>query len=262
MCPRGAKLLKGSGGLLEAAPTIAHCLVLESAEGLVLVDTGFGTNEVRDPGRIPALGRAIMRPQFAMEETAVRRVEAMGHDAADVRHVILTHLDADHAGGLADFPAAKVHLFRPELDFAQSAALKARLRYEPVQWSHGPDWSPHEVDGDTWFGFESVRPIPGLGDDVALVPLVGHTRGHAGVAVRTGEGWLLHCGDAFFFAGEVETPRRCPPGLRAFQNITQDNRGARHRNQERLRELARAHGAEVQLICSHDPSMLEPFARS
>jgi hypothetical protein len=29
-----------------------------------------------------------------------------------------------------------------------------------------------------------------------LVPLFGHTRGHCGVAIRNGSGWLFHVGDA------------------------------------------------------------------
>ena len=35
----------------------------------------------------------------------------------------------------------------------------------------------------------------------------------------SGDGWLLHCGDAYFDHGEVETPPSCPPGLRLFQNL-------------------------------------------
>ena len=34
-----------------------------------------------------------------------------------------------------------------------------------------------------------------------MVPLVGHTPGHTGVAVETAKGWLLHCGDALPFGG-------------------------------------------------------------
>ena len=74
-----------------------------------------------------------------------------------------------------------------------------------------------------------------------LVPLAGHSRGHTGVAIRTGEGWLLHCGDAYFHHGEIATPPSCPPGLRFFQNLntpTDDQRP--QANQERLRELAAA----------------------
>ena len=77
------------------------------------------------------------------------------------------------------------------------------------------------------------------------------------MAIRRGEGWLLHCGDAYFHHGEVQTPPHCPPGLRFFQNLNQTDGAARRENQERLRELAARHGDEVELICSHDPYLLE-----
>ena len=89
-----------------------------------------------------------------------------------------------------------------------------------------------------------------------LIPLHGHTLGHTGVAVRRGDGWLLHCGDAYFHHGEVETPSHCPPALRLFQMLNDADGAARRENQERLRELGRRHGDEVELICSHDPFYL------
>ena len=115
----------------------------------------------------------------------------------------------------------------------------------------------YEGGGDDWFGFESIRLLPDLDGEIALIPLPGHTAGHCGVALKTADGWLLHCGDAFFFHGEVESPPRCPPGLRLFQNLNQHDGKARHHNQERLRELRREHGDEVTLICSHDAEMLQ-----
>jgi glyoxylase-like metal-dependent hydrolase (beta-lactamase superfamily II) len=90
-----------------------------------------------------------------------------------------------------------------------------------------------------------------------LVPLAGHSRGHSAVALRTGEGWLLHCGDAYFHHREIATPPYCPPGLRAFQNLNNADRGQRISNQERLRELAGRHGEEIDFVCSHDPHDLE-----
>ena len=42
------------------------------------------------------------------------RSRALGLDPRDVRHIVVTHLDLDHAGGLADFPDAKVHLHARE----------------------------------------------------------------------------------------------------------------------------------------------------
>lgn len=257
MCPHGRRAFEGRGGLTETSRIVAHCLVVESDEGLIVVDTGFGTGDVADPGRLGRPFRALARPNPTIAETALSQIDAMGRDPADVRHVIVTHLDLDHAGGLSDFPQAKVHLHKPELDFAQSSDIRARIRYIHDQWAHGPDWAPHEVAGETWFGFESVAPLPGLGDEVALVPLYGHSAGHAGIAVKTGDGWLLHAGDAFFYRGEIETPARSTPGWRLFQNINNHDRKARFHNQERLQELHREHGGEVRIVCSHDPVLFD-----
>jgi hypothetical protein len=68
---------------------------------------------------------------------------------------------------------------------------------------------------------------------------------------------MLHCGDSYFFRGEIETPPRCPPGMRIFQTLNQADGRARHENQERLRELARRGGDGLRLFCSHDPVQLE-----
>jgi glyoxylase-like metal-dependent hydrolase (beta-lactamase superfamily II) len=177
-------------------------------------------------------------------------------DPADVRDVVVTHLDLDHAGGLGDFPAARVHVHAPELKQALDPPLREKARYRSAQWEHGPDWNEHTVEGDSWFGFESVRLLPDLDVEVAMVPLLGHTAGHTGVAVKEDGRWLLHCGDAYFHRGEMETPPRCPPGLKLFQWLNQRDGEAREHNQERLRALAREHGDEVRLICSHDPELL------
>jgi glyoxylase-like metal-dependent hydrolase (beta-lactamase superfamily II) len=260
MCPRGARGLSGSGGLLEETRLVAHCLLIESGDSLVLVDTGYGTGDCAEPARLGRPFRALIRPSCDVAETAERQIRALGLDPADVRDVIVTHLDLDHAGGLGDFPSARVHLFAPELDAALNPSLRERSRYVSKQWEHGPAWTPHEVDGDDWFGFGSVRLLPELEAEVALIPLVGHTRGHSGVAVRDRDRWLLHCGDSFFHRREVADPPSCPPMLAAFQAMTGHDREARRDNLERLRELGRLHRDEVELICSHDPVMYDRVA--
>jgi glyoxylase-like metal-dependent hydrolase (beta-lactamase superfamily II) len=257
LCPRGARLIDGHGGLLAPAKMVAHCLLIEAGGSLVLVDTGFGTGDVADPKRLGQPFRLALQPRPSMADTAIRQVEGLGLDPADVRHIVVTHLDLDHAGGLGDFPSAEVHVHAPELAAAKSPPLQERLRYVKAHWAHGPQWVEHEVAGETWFGFESVRIIDGIDSEIAMVPLLGHSTGHTGVAVRSGDGWLLHCGDAYFNHGEVQTPPSCPPALRVFQSIVGHDAKARRANQERLRELGRAHGDEVTLFCSHDPHELE-----
>ena len=65
--------------------------------------------------------------------------------------------------------------------------------------------SSHPADGEPWNGLPAARPLDGLGDAIALVPVIGHTRGHAAVAVDTGAGRLLHAGDAYFHPAALGT---------------------------------------------------------
>jgi glyoxylase-like metal-dependent hydrolase (beta-lactamase superfamily II) len=256
MCPRGRRLIAGEGGWLETAEVVCHCLLIESDDGLVLLDTGFGTEDTRDISRIGPTFR-LFAPRAVLEETALKQVEALGFSASDVRRIVVTHLDPDHSGGLPDFPDAEVHLFARELEAALNPGIRDRPRYRKAHLKHGPNWVGHEVDGDQWFGFEGVRILPGAGTEVLLIPLAGHTKGHSGVAISTGDGWLLHCGDAYFHHGEVATPSHCPAGLRLVQNLNNSDRSRRLENRERLRELAARHGDEITLICSHNPHDLD-----
>lgn len=255
LCPHGGRLLGGEGGLLSTTEIVCHCLAIESDDGIVLVDTGFGIEDARNPRQLGPVFN-LMNAKPRPETTALAQLEALGFGAADVRRIAATHLDPDHSGGLPDFPEAEVHVLATELDAALQPRLRDKPRYLDVHWRHGPRWVRHNPGGDDWFGFESVRILPGSGAEVLLVPLFGHSLGHTGVAIRTGDSWLLHCGDAYFHHGEVETPPHCPPGLRLFQNLTVADNKARRSNQERLRELAARHGEEITLVCSHDPHEL------
>lgn len=261
MCPMGGPLMYGARGGPDLHRLVCHCLAIETdRDGIVLVDTGFGLRDVRDPGhRLSAFFRAANGIRYREEETALRLVERLGFAAADVRHIVLTHLDFDHAGGIEDFPGATVHLYAPELEAARGPrrGFIARNRYSPRQWDRDVRWRPYEAGGEPWFGFEAVRGLEGLPPEVLLVPLVGHTAGHSGVAVDTGSGWLLHAGDAYFHEDEMRGERpRCPPLVAAYERMMEVDRASRLANRDRLRGLARERGGEVRILCSHDPAEL------
>jgi glyoxylase-like metal-dependent hydrolase (beta-lactamase superfamily II) len=102
-------------------------------------------------------------------------------------------------------------------------------------------------------GFEAVRGLAGLGDDILIVPLFGHTNGHCGIAVNNGGHWLLDAGDAYFDAREIKLPeRKCGPGTEFFQLIVTTERGTRRNNQDRLRAL-HAEQPEIDIFCGHNP---------
>jgi glyoxylase-like metal-dependent hydrolase (beta-lactamase superfamily II) len=255
MCPLSAKLINGHGGLFEPARMVCHCWLIESDDGLILVDTGIGTRDLDDVrGRLGPMFQYVVRPRMTPEQTALGRVVELGFDPADVRHIIPTHLDPDHAGGLPDFPDAVVHVFAAEHQAAiDRPTIPERIRYRPPHFAHGPRWDLRSEQGERWFGFDGVRAIDRL-EEILLIPLLGHSRGHCGVAVRSEQGWLLHAGDAYFHHAELHDPPSCTPGLRLFQRAVALDNGLRLANQARLRELVRDHGDEVRVHCAHCPT--------
>ncbi|MCB9589490.1 MAG: MBL fold metallo-hydrolase [Polyangiaceae bacterium] len=254
LCPLSKRLVNGSGSAFERGTMVCHCWVVESKSGLILVDTGVGRDDLKDVNRrLGAWFRTVVGVDTDPSNTAFSAVERLGFDPKDVRHVIPTHLDLDHAGGLPDFPWADVHIFRPEYEAAlHPPTHRESLRYRPPHWAHHPKWDVRDVDGDEWFGFQGVRAVDSE-EDVLLIPLQGHTRGHCGVAVRSETGWLLHAGDAYFHQCEMQSPPKATPGLRLFQRIAAIDNELRLANQERLRHLVRDHHAEVTVHSAHCP---------
>jgi glyoxylase-like metal-dependent hydrolase (beta-lactamase superfamily II) len=247
------------GGRMQPAHMVAHCLLVESSQGLTLVDSGFGTGDLTNPKRLGRPFVAAMRPALEDSETAIAQVERLGFHRKDVTNIVLTHLDLDHAGGLGDFPDARVHVYGEELQAARHprTAVEKR-RYIAAQWAHEPHWVIHDVEGQDWYGFGNVRAID---DDIRMVPLHGHTRGHCGVAVRRPEGgWYLHAGDSYFYAGEKETPASRKLGLTIFQKLMAMDEKARVANQERLQELHAQSSDEVTIFSAHDKTEYDALA--
>lgn len=118
-----------------ATPIVCHVLLVECADQLMLIDTGFGNEDIRDPkGRIGA-PRFLLRPALSVRETAIAQVAELGLDPKDVRTILLTHADVDHIGGLTDFPWAEVYLHAQELQsFASPRVWSDKNRYRPAGW--------------------------------------------------------------------------------------------------------------------------------
>jgi glyoxylase-like metal-dependent hydrolase (beta-lactamase superfamily II) len=254
-CPLGGKLMDGESSGLRGS-LVCHCLLVEGDRELVLIDTGFGLLDVANPRvRLSKAMLALLRPELRADMTAYRQIKAMGFDPRDVRQIVLTHLDFDHAGGLDDFPEATVHLLALERDSAaEQKTMLDRMRYRPQQWSSRDRWVVYpESGGEPWFGFDCVRGLEGVPPEILLVPLIGHTLGHAGVAVRRDRDWLFMAGDAYFFREEMNLDRPwCTPGLDLYQRMMEKDRERRLGNQVRLRALIREHGSEVSVASAHD----------
>lgn len=235
------------------------------ASGLVLVDTGLGRRELRRVN--PTLARfhqLFDRPKLGPGESAVERVQALGFAPSDVRHIIATHLDFDHVGGIIDFPDATVHVTRVEMEEALKARGFVEKRRFPVdEFRNHRHWNFYEAQGEDWFHFKSVKGLAGLPPEIVLVPLRGHTLGQVGVGVAQADRWLFHAADSYLFRGEMNPEkRRCPAGMELYQRIFDADHPARVGNQKRLRELMAAHHREIRIFCSHDLKEYEALAAS
>ena len=261
MCPICQKLMSGQGSYFKPAKLICHVLLIEHKNKLVLVDTGYGLKDIEQPKtRLGGLFLKLTRPKLDRQETAFEQIKQLGYSPADVTDILPTHLDLDHIGGAPDFPNATIHAYAKELDYALKPKFKDRLRFRKAQLQDVAKWQSHREINAEWFGLDAIDLTELLGFEAKIVPLIGHTRGHVGIAIKSGEKWLLHCGDAYFHPSQITQNPQMPIGLAIFEKQVQTNQAQRIATQEKLRALHLAH-PEIEMFCAHDVSELERYQR-
>jgi len=233
-------------------PACCHCLLYRSDSRVLLVDTGIGLQDIAAPQE--RIGReAIDAAGFLFIEslTAVRQLERMGIRREQVTDIVLTHCDPDHAGGLSDFPEASVHLAAEEM----SNVASGNPRYSPAQFSHEPRWVACESDDSEVFGLPARRVETASGHEVRLVPLFGHTLGHCGVAVKTGDVWMQHAGDAYYLRDELTNPEH---PVSQLARMRADDDAARLESLGKLRSLVSSGVEGFRCLGYHDSDELPP----
>jgi glyoxylase-like metal-dependent hydrolase (beta-lactamase superfamily II) len=237
---------------------VCHVLLIETGNGLVLVDSGFGLVCAANPAARFGPARFLARPAFDPAEAAVNQVGRLGFDPHDVRHIVLTHFDADHTGGIADFPWAAVHLTAAE----NQASLHPRgpvekARYLPSQRDHDPELVEHDpARGEPWRGFASAEELTEIAPGIVLISLPGHTRGHAAVAADTGDGWILHVGDAFYHRCQIDGTGKAPRTLTTMERLVANDWQRVRANHRRIAELWSANEPDLLIVNAHDPELL------
>src|SRR3546814_791469 len=82
-CPLGGPFFDGfSKSLFGLIPCAAQ--LVETNEGLVLIDTGYGSEDVRHTHpRLSRFFRTLLNIHFRAEETALHQIKAMGYSPSD-----------------------------------------------------------------------------------------------------------------------------------------------------------------------------------
>ena len=237
---------------------VCHVLLVEADNGLILVDTGFGTHDCANPSRRLGPARHFMRPALDHQETAVAHVEHLGFRREDVRHIVITHFDMDHIGGIADFPQAQIHVTAAEaLGAMRPPSRREKIRFRRPQWAHEPKIVEHNPAGEHWRGFAAAKELREISPGIVLVAMPGHTRGHACVAVDAGQRWVLHCGDAFYHQGTIDGRARVPRIIKVQETLIAFDRKMVRNNHARLAELYQRGDEDLVIVCSHDPALYQ-----
>lgn len=254
MCPIGGKLFPK----FFPQEIVCHCLLIEGDDRLILIDTGIGTQDIKDLRRLGIMSY-LLRPVADQKLTAIEQIRELGYSPSDVTDIIPTHLDLDHAGGIPDFPQATVHISENELAAATSNSnFMLRQRYRKCHFDSETQWRKFDLtEGETWNGFDCVRSIVGLPPEILLVRLPGHTPGHFGIAIDGGEKWLLHAGDSYYDHKELNKEKNEPLALRLFQKIVHTDYELAMKTQKRLADLKQ--NSAIEIFCSHDPMELRHF---
>lgn len=158
-----------------------NAFLIYSAGRLALVDTGSGTYLGPDAGHL------------------ARNLRAAGVDPAEIDTILLTHMHPDHSAGLTDratgqpfFPNAElvVHENEPRHWFDDAAMARGTAREKALMFQQARDQTKPYMDRMRLItGEEEVFP------GITSLPCPGHTPGHTGYMVNSGDQSLLIWGD-------------------------------------------------------------------
>ena len=226
-----------------------HAWLIEHDEGPILVDAGE-TARVHRRGYHPRwhpFYRRASQFQVTPADEIGPQLAKLGVRPRDLRHVVLTHLHTDHAGGLAHLVGARTWVH--PLEWRRAQGIGGQVQgYLPHRW---PQWwnpEPFRFESTRFGPFRERMPLTARGD-VFVVPTPGHTPGHVSVVVQGTP--------AIFIAGDTSyTEDLLTRG--AVDGVSPDERVARETS-ERILALARER--PLVYLPSHDPGSADRLAR-
>jgi glyoxylase-like metal-dependent hydrolase (beta-lactamase superfamily II) len=254
--------MRGGRWRPTAFPAIA-ALIIHPVVGPILYDTGYSERFGEATRRFPErLYRWLTPVRLPPEDRLGIQLARFGVSFDDVRHVVISHLHADHVAGLRDLPRARFLIM-------ERAAAAARLsRWRALRIGVLPGLLPADfaarldlVDtklpidlGPAWHPFDTGYDLLGDGTLVGLA-LPGHAQAQLGLLLSTvRHGRVLLAADACWSSRALRE-MRMPSAL---ARLVFDDWTAYRRTLAGLRDVANRQ-PDLSIVPSHCPAALAAF---
>ena len=204
--------------------------ILKSGDDVILVDTGYDSDEAQSRGR-------------PIQQIPVKAIEAMGLTADDITTIIITHLHYDHAGSLGDFPNAKLYIQPAEMAYATGPCMCEDVLRMPYTGAHICEAIKALYSGRVHF----TKTDDVIADGVSVHCVGGHAKGLQIVQVKTASGWLCLASDATHYYENFIARKPFPIVVDVEEML---------KGYDRLDELA---SSRALIIPGHDPLVTSLF---
>lgn len=156
-----AEVLRAAGAPTDRITVSVSALLVRTGHRLVLIDTGIGPK---------------------MHGSLLASLHEAGVKPSAVTDVLITHSHGDHTGGLLD---ADGHLAFP----------KATIRMATDEWAYMQSKGSPDVAKTISSHVKTFEPGTQVAPGITAVDLKGHTPGHVGYEIASGQERLLDIGD-------------------------------------------------------------------